>query len=104
MNEMINGIACCCSLPYYNPDACKNCSVMNTYPYQQQWYPKIKNIKRVTKTIEKYDKDGKLIGKEVITKEYEDIEQEVWEPNRWVITYDPPPIEGTSYNTMACTN
>jgi len=53
----------------------------STNPYEVT--PKIKIIKRVTKTIEKYDSGGKLIGKEVITEEYEDIERETWEPNRW---------------------
>lgn len=49
----------------------------NTNPYQdwQQYrYPTQSNprkIKRTTKTIEKYDTQGKLIGREVITEEVE---------------------------------
>ena len=49
-----------------------------TNPYETS--PRTKIIKRVIKTIEKYDSEGKLIGKEVIIEEQEDIEQEVWEP------------------------
>lgn len=59
----------------------ENCNVM-----WQQWGPKIKNVKKVTKTIDKYDSEGKLIGREVITEEHENIEKEVWEP----IPYFPP--------------
>jgi hypothetical protein len=44
-----------------------------------QWQPVIKNMKRITKTVDKYDSDGKLIGREVIVEEYEDIQKEVWE-------------------------
>jgi uncharacterized protein (DUF4415 family) len=78
--------ACCCALPYMNPDACKYCGnnkefnevggylthpvvdwvkpiVMPLTPEQKELFaPKIKK-----EVIEKFDKDGKLI--ERITKE-----------------------------------
>jgi len=78
--------ACNCTLPYFNgPEACLNCPNYEyegqsvTYPYQQ-WGPQTKLIKRVTKTIDKYDNEGRLIGREVITEEWEDVEREVWSP------------------------
>jgi len=49
-----------------------------------QWQPVTKTVKRITKTIEKYDVEGRLIGREVITEEHEDVEKQVWEivPNQ----------------------
>lgn len=42
--------------------------------------PIVKNIKRVTKTVDKYDAEGKLIGREVIVEEYDEYEKQIWEP------------------------
>lgn len=90
--------SCNCTLPYFNgPDVCNGCPNNtedfidnSTYPWSpltnpNEQYPKTKTIKKVTKTVEKFDKNGNFIGKEVITEEYEDQEVQVWEPNRWEI-------------------
>lgn len=65
----------------------ENCNV-TTDPYS--WGPRTKLIKRVTKTIDKYDTEGRLIGREVITEEYEDIKIEEWSPI-YVDPYPQPP-------------
>jgi len=72
-------------LPSLNgPDVCKNC-LNNQLEFQTSpttfpaWQPKIKKVKKITRTIDKYDAEGKLIGREVITEEVENIEKEVWE-------------------------
>jgi hypothetical protein len=44
-----------------------------------QWQPVTKTVKRITKTIDRYDVEGRLIGREVITEEHEDVEKQVWE-------------------------
>ena len=86
-------LTCCCSLPDMNPDACRSCSILiqhqndnltvhpltvypsspTTVPIYQEWN-QIKRIKRITKTVEKFDKNGKYMGKEVITEDHEDVE------------------------------
>ena len=87
-------LTCSCTLPASNPNACKSCSRWIEYQKSLEgisggtgnWYPSIpwesqpetKKIKRITRTIEKYSPDGKLLGKEVITEEVEDIEKKVW--------------------------
>ena len=48
-----------------------------TYPYPYQ--PQVRNIKRTTKTIEKYGPDGEYLGKEIITTEEEDVVEQVWD-------------------------
>ena len=55
----------------------------STYPWSPttdpyQWQPSIKTIKRVTRTVDKYDSEGRFIGREIITEEYEDVEKQVW--------------------------
>ena len=54
-------------------------SYPQTVPNQ---YCEIKKIKRITRTIEKYNKKGNLIGKEVITEEEEIIDVPIW-VNTW---------------------
>jgi len=83
---------CNCTLPYTNPKACENCPNNIDYDRSQNWdgywyeywedpiktpikyvptYAPNK-VKRTTKTIEKYDSDGKYLGKEVIIIEEDD--------------------------------
>lgn len=88
-------LTCNCTLPINNPDACKSCSRWKEYQNLNSlkdisgtgdWYPILPNIpwsqpetkkvKKITRTIEKYDQDGKFIGKEIITEEVEDIQ--IW--------------------------
>jgi len=62
-----------------------------TYPYNPttdpyQYVPVTKIIKRVTKTIDKYDREGVFIGREIITEEYEDVEKQVWEQQKWWVS------------------
>ena len=109
--------SCVCSLPdMYGPEVCKRCSnaLEDSYPWDNpttapmQWQPKTKNIKRITRTIDKYDAEGKLIGREVITEEVEDVEKQVWEPLTWtsgtiVITSTDKPVEITG-NTVTYKN
>ncbi len=82
--------ACNCTLPYINgPDACRGCSNWEepqTNPYQQ--YPQTKSVKKITRTIDKYNSDGVLIGREVITDEYEDIERLEWNKPFYTIGED----------------
>jgi len=71
-----------------------------------------KKVKRVTKTIEKYDENGKFIGREIITEEYEDVEKIVYEQIPYVTphqpTYQPwyndPPVWCDSGNSSLCIN
>ena len=59
-----------------------NCDVTITYPsttVNYQYVPK--HMKRITRTIDRYDKDGKLIEREVIVEEHEDVERMVYELN-----------------------
>jgi len=48
-----------------------------TIPIQLYYYPTTK-VKRITKTVEKYNKDGKYKGKKVITTEEEIIDKPIW--------------------------
>lgn len=77
---------CNCTLPYFNgPEVCNGCSNNiddfidnSTYPWNPgtnpyDEYPKTKTIKKVTKTVEKFDKDGNYIGKEVITEDQQEV-------------------------------
>ena len=41
--------------------------------------PQTRKVKRTTKTIEKYGPDGEYLGKEVITKEIEDFDRQVYD-------------------------
>ena len=80
--------ACNCTVMLTNPDCWKTCSNMredfveNQYPqqpYTQPWtipsVPSVpRNVKKITRTIDKYDAEGKYIGREVITEEIEDIQ------------------------------
>lgn len=84
---------CNCTLPYFNgPDVCKGCSnweePSQTNPYQQNWYPETKRVKKITKTIDKYDNEGVYIGREVITEEYEEIDKPVWDLPYWTTSND----------------
>jgi len=80
--------SCNCTVYLTNPDCWKTCNNGNTIGN----FPKTKTIKRVTKTIEKYDLDGKLIGKEIITEDYEDIQKQICDDNLiypetpWIVT------------------
>ena len=126
-------LVCNCTLPYTNPDACKNCSVYLAYygdnKFKDNWDDKYKlekydpsiftpkipspdeindffekfkkpiNIspkKVIKRTIEKYDENGILIGKEIITEEI--IEEYEEYPK---ITYK---YFGTTDNTLNNTN
>ena len=70
-------ISCNCTLPSINPDACKFCPIYLQnfgrnddsiiYPSGGYVYP-VDTKKKVT-TIEKYDKDGNYLGKEVTSEE-----------------------------------
>jgi len=92
---------CNCTLYITNPDACKSSSVMEndnieivtdgiyTVPYQNPQLEKRK-IKRITKTIEKYDKKGNYKGKKVITEE-----EEIFDEDRYV--YPTYPVYPTPY-------
>jgi hypothetical protein len=57
-----------------------------------------KRIKRITRTIEKYDENGIFIGREVIIEEYEDVEKMVYEPPSY--PYCPPPYQPPWYDPM----
>lgn len=112
-------LSCNCTLPYFNPDACKNCSAriqdeMNsnnydikdwlekndlTLPYDYKGEPS--KVKKVTRTIEKYGPDGKLIEKEVITEEEEIIDKYYWKSGP---TYYSPDIMVTPSNLSGTCN
>ena len=53
----------------------ENCNV--TYP-GTTWNPPMKMVKRVTKTIDKYDCEGRYLGREIITEETEDVYVQDW--------------------------
>jgi len=64
----------------------ENCNV--TYPGISTWNPQMKMVKRVTKTIDKYDCEGRYLGREIITEEYEDVYVQDWsQPYIGDITY-----------------
>lgn len=96
---------CHCTLPYTNgPEACLNCSncTFPTYPSTNPYdWNNPKKIKKVTKTIEKYDSEGILIGKEVITEEYEDIEIQEWDK---IWPQQPWTIYGNTYTISSTAN
>jgi len=87
--------ACWCTLPsLHGSDVCKGCAnfeentnltgdawypnqIPTTVPYTYQ--PKTVNVKRTTKTIEKWGPDGEYLGKEVITEEVEDDTKQVYD-------------------------
>lgn len=70
---------CHCTLPLTNPDACRNCqnNIREQYDNHGLNVPYVpsnpdvftKVIKRLKRTIEKYDKDGNYLGKEIVTEE-----------------------------------
>ena len=71
-----------------NPDCWKTCPNMkevNEGHIGDLWTtsPKKINVKKVTKTVEKYGPDGAFLGKEIITEETYD---EVPNTNPWDIT------------------
>lgn len=74
---------------------------LDPYPHQQPWdsTPKNRKVKRKTRTIEKYDPQGKLISKEVITEEEEIFDKIVWSNDYTVFTDNVgihnPVLEGT---------
>jgi hypothetical protein len=89
-------MTCNCTLPYSNPNACKYCSVMlkeqseinkdnnlmipqyPITPFDQWPNTPSKIIKRITRTIDKYDENNKYIGREIITEEIEDVERPIF--------------------------
>jgi hypothetical protein len=74
-----------------------NCDVTITYPsttVNYQYVPK--HMKRITRTIDRYDKDGKLIEREVIVEEHEDVERMVYEQPSY--PYCPPPYQPPWYD------
>ena len=85
-------LVCNCTLPYTNPNACKNCSEWIRAQHENDnfdnyndltvdWKPnkKLITVKKTTKTIEKYGPQGEYLGKEVITEEVEHHEKEVYD-------------------------
>ena len=57
------------------------------------WEPTTRKVKRVTRTVEKYDAEGRFVGKEVITEEFEEYDKLVWEQPTYPYypTYPQPP-------------
>jgi len=78
--------SCNCTLA--GTDACTTCP--NSWDVGDYWkeqpytvpvpfyQPQVRNIKRTTKTIEKYGPHGEYLGKEIITTE-EDVVEQVWD-------------------------
>ena len=79
---------CHCTLPYTNPDACKTCgnnydngyhepkdltAPLNNNYWNVPNFEPIKSIKRITKTITKLDKKGKVKSSKMIVTEEEII-------------------------------
>ena len=50
---------------------------MDTYTYPAP-EPETRSVKRTTRTVEKFDPEGKLISREVITEEEEIFDKKVW--------------------------
>ena len=48
--------------------------------------PKTRSVKRTTRTVEKFDPEGQLISREVITEEEEIYDKQVWDSNEFIIT------------------
>ena len=70
---------CHCTLGSTNPNACKSC--LNNYEGDYDGTGKnipTKNVKRLTKTIERYGPNGEYLGKEVIITEEENIQKLDW--------------------------
>ncbi len=101
-------LVCHCTLPYTNPSACKNCSRYLGYlestsgfnPYEppydpgkdqivpsDQFEPQNIRTKKITRTIEKYSKDGRYLGKEVIIEEEEVYDKKVYFSNDVKVYY-----------------
>lgn len=62
--------ACCCVMPYLNPEACMHCSTNNklknlNWPIMQDFKFKLEDVKKqdIVEVIEKYDDKGSLIEK-----------------------------------------
>ena len=70
--------SCNCTLPYLNPEACKSCPNNTVFNNET---PTKKRI--ITRTVEKYDREGIFIGKEIIVEEIEDVE--IYNP---IVTWD----------------
>ena len=124
---------CNCTLPDYNPEACKSCQAWQQNqitdqgipfspfnpPYQPEtpWIPTnpgtvviqqqpTKRIKRITRTIERYDELGNYKGKEVITEDHEDVDVPDYKYG-WTITTAETGnanIAGTQYNAGVSTD
>lgn len=60
---------------------------LDTYTTPQ---PETRQVKRTTRTIEKFDPEGKLVSREVITEEEEIFDKQVWPNNHndLIITCD----------------
>jgi hypothetical protein len=101
-----------------NPDCWKTCPNMNEahtgdrYPYDTHPLPNIWttgpqkiNVKKVTKTIEKYGPDGTYLGKEIVTEEtYDEVPSNPWgtaEP--YTITVGDPPYGSYTINGVIST-
>ena len=96
-------LSCNCTLPYLNPDACKNCSIMKNYLNNNIEYPiqehvpiidplnpnispvvqhKTKKVKKISKSIKKYDKNGKYLGEKII-----EISEEIIDAPNYTFVY-----------------
>ena len=124
---------CNCTLNLTNPEACESCSINFEYD-SAQWipdtgtpyvpykpypptttpvnYPQIQKVKKITRTIEKYDKHGNYKGKEIIIEEEEIFDKEYYPPSPIYvypyITGDPVWIQDETYtignNDTCCIN
>jgi len=80
----------------YKPTYIPNEPMTPVQPYRTYYYYPTIKVKRITKTIEKHDKDGKYKGKKIITTEEEIIDNPVYtyvdapidfgNANEWIIT------------------
>jgi len=79
--------SCNCTVYLTNPDCSKTCQVVNDQYFLQkngtttEQFPKLRFVKKITKTIERYDAAGNYLGKDVITEEVEDKTIETWDNN-----------------------
>lgn len=48
--------------------------------------PKTRSVKRTTRTVEKFDPEGQLISREVITEEEEIYDKQVWDNHEFIVT------------------
>lgn len=54
-------IACNCTLPYINPNACKNCGNNRSFSeFNLQWYETILPFVNYKKVTYEYDENGKI--------------------------------------------